>query len=97
MCAREAIPDVSERALLTHSIPTRSTALFTPHVRPAMGGYLSFGQVAQGLYNLQEVVDQIHGRAEGRQVPNVERGIVHGHGGPMACHSVVIVSKEPTR
>lgn len=62
-----------------------------------IGGYLSFGQVAQGLYNLQEVVDQIHGRAEGRQVPNVERGIVHGHGGPMACHSVVIVSKEPTR
>jgi acetyl-CoA acetyltransferase len=62
-----------------------------------MGGYLSFGQVAQGLYNLQEVVDQIHGRAEGRQVPGVEAGIVHGHGGPMACHSVVIVTKEPVR
>ena len=62
-----------------------------------MGGYLSFGQVAQGLYNLQETVDQIHGRAEGRQVPDAKIGIVHGHGGPMACHSVVIVSKEPTR
>jgi len=60
-----------------------------------MGGYLSFGQVAQGLYNLQEVVDQIHGRAEGRQVPDVEAGIVHGHGGPLACHSVVILTKEP--
>jgi acetyl-CoA acetyltransferase len=62
-----------------------------------IGGYLSFGQVAQGLYNLQEVVDQIHGRAEGRQVAAVEAGIVHGHGGPMACHSVVILTKEPTR
>ncbi len=61
------------------------------------GGYLSFGQVAQGLYNLQETIDQIHGRAEGRQVADVECGIVHGHGGPLACHSVVIVSKEPTR
>jgi len=59
-----------------------------------IGGYLSFGQVAQGLYNLQEVVDQIHGRAEGGQVPGVETGIVHMHGGPLACHSVVILSKE---
>ena len=60
-----------------------------------IGGYLSFGQVAQGLYNLQEVVDQIHGRAEGRAVPGVEAGIVHMHGGPLACHSVVILTKEP--
>lgn len=60
-----------------------------------MGGYLSFGQVAQGLYNLQEVIDQMHGRAEGFQVPGVDVGIVHGHGGPMACHSVAIVSREP--
>ena len=59
-----------------------------------MGGYLSFGQVAQGLYNLQETVDQIHGRAEGRQVKNARIGMVHGHGGPLACHSVVIVSKD---
>ena len=60
-----------------------------------MGGYLSFGQVAQGLYNLHETIDQIWGRAEGRQVPGVEIGMVHGHGGPMAAHAVVIVSKEP--
>jgi acetyl-CoA acetyltransferase len=59
-----------------------------------IGGYLSFGQVAQGLYNLKEVVDQIHGRAEGRQVPGVAAGIVHAHGGPLACHSVMILSKE---
>lgn len=61
-----------------------------------MGGYLSFGQVAQGLYNLQETIDQIWGRAEGRQVAGAQVGMVHGHGGPLACHSVVIVSKEPT-
>jgi acetyl-CoA acetyltransferase len=62
-----------------------------------MGGYLSFGQVAQGLYNLHETIDQIWSRAEGRQVAGAEIGIVHGHGGPLACHSVAIVSKEPTR
>lgn len=62
-----------------------------------MGGYLSFGQVAQGLYNLHETIDQLWGRAEGRQVRNASIGLVHGHGGPMACHSVVIVSKEPTQ
>ena len=59
-----------------------------------MGGYLSFGQVAQGLYNLHETIDQLWGRAEGRQVANAGIGLVHGHGGPLACHSVVIVSKE---
>ena len=62
-----------------------------------MGGYLSFGQVAQGLYNLHETIDQLWARAEGRQVPNASIGLVHGHGGPLACHSVVIVSKEPTQ
>ena len=62
-----------------------------------MGGYLSFGQVAQGLYNLHETVDQLWGRAEGRQVPDAHIGLVHGHGGPLACHSVLIVSKESTR
>jgi acetyl-CoA acetyltransferase len=62
-----------------------------------MGGYLSFGQVAQGLYNLHETVDQLWGRAEGRQVPDANVGLVHGHGGPLACHSVVIVSRESTR
>ena len=60
-----------------------------------IGGYLSFGQVAQGLYNLKELVDQLHGRAEGRQVKDAEAGIVHMHGGPLACHSVVILTKEP--
>jgi acetyl-CoA acetyltransferase len=59
-----------------------------------IGGYLSFGQVAQGLYNLKELVDQLHGRAEGKPVPGAAAGIVHMHGGPLACHSVVILTKE---
>ncbi len=60
-----------------------------------MGGYLSFGQVAQGLYNLDEVIQQMWGEAVGHQVKDADIGIVHGHGGPMACHAVLIVSKEP--
>ena len=59
-----------------------------------MGGYLSFGQVSQGLYNMHETINQMWGCAEGRQVPDVEIGAVHGHGGPLASHSVVLVSKE---
>lgn len=62
-----------------------------------MGGYLSFGQVAQGLYNLHETIQQIWGEAEGHQVADARMGIVHGHGGPLACHSVVIISKDPIR
>ncbi len=59
-----------------------------------MGGYLSFGQMAQGLYNLHETIDQIWGQAEGRQVPDAHVGLVHGHGGILASHSVMIVSRE---
>lgn len=59
-----------------------------------MGGYLSFGQVAQGLYNLHETIQQVWGEAEGFQVPDARFGIVHGHGGPLACHSVIIVGRE---
>lgn len=59
-----------------------------------MGGYLSFGQSGQGLYLLKEIVDQIKGTPEGRPVSNVNVGLVHGHGGPLGCHSVMLVSGE---
>ena len=55
------------------------------------GGYLSYGQNGQGLYLLEECMEQIRGKARGRQVPGARRALVHGHGGPLACHSVVIV------
>lgn len=58
------------------------------------GGYLSFGQVAQGLYNLTDTIDHLWGRPEGRPVKDAKIGMVHGHGGVMACHAVVIVSRE---
>lgn len=59
------------------------------------GGYLSFGQSGQGLYLLKEVMDQIKGCPEGRPVRDVKVGLVHGHGGPNACHSVMLVTGEP--
>lgn len=61
------------------------------------GGYLSFGQVAQGLYALTETIDQLHGQAPGRQVPDATIGLVHSHGGPLACHAVCLVTTEQTR
>ena len=65
-----------------------------PQLINTTGGYLSFGQVAQGLYNLTETIDQLYGRAEGRQIADPKIGLVHGHGGVLACHAVVIVSRE---
>lgn len=59
------------------------------------GGYLSYGQNGQGLYLLQECIEQIRGKAQGKQVPDAHRALVHGHGGPLACHSVVIVGDRP--
>jgi acetyl-CoA acetyltransferase len=58
------------------------------------GGYLSFGQSGQGLYLMKEVIDQMFGCPEGQPVPGVRHGLVHGHGGPLATHSVMILSKE---
>lgn len=58
------------------------------------GGYLSFGQSAQGLYLMDETIHQLRGQAPGHQVPNARVGLVHGHGGPMACHTVVLLSSE---
>ena len=40
-------------------------------------------------------MDQIKGCPEGRPVPGVKVGLVHGHGGPNACHSVMLVTGEP--
>jgi acetyl-CoA acetyltransferase len=60
------------------------------------GGYLSFGQSAQGQYLLLESIAQLRGQAIGRQVPHARVALVHGHGGPMACHTVVLLSSERT-
>jgi acetyl-CoA acetyltransferase len=59
------------------------------------GGYLSFGQSSQGLYLAIECIEQLRGRARGRQVKDPRFALVHGHGGPNACHSVVILGNQP--
>lgn len=59
------------------------------------GGYLSYGQNGQGLYLLQECIEQFRGLAKGHPVPNAHRALVHGHGGPLGCHSVLIVGSSP--
>lgn len=58
------------------------------------GGYLSFGQSAQGLYLLVESIQQLRGQALGKQVNNAKIALVHGHGGPMAAHTVVLLASE---
>jgi len=56
------------------------------------GGYLSFGQSAQGLYLLLEAIEQLRHEARGRQVNNARLALVHGHGGVMSSNAVVILS-----
>ncbi len=56
------------------------------------GGYLSFGQAPNGMHTAVEAVQQLRGEAEGRQVLAAKRALVHFHGGPMAAHSVVLLS-----
>lgn len=58
------------------------------------GGMVSFGQSSQSLYNLVEAIEQIQGRAQGKQVKGANRALVHGHGGVLASHSVILVSNR---
>jgi acetyl-CoA acetyltransferase len=58
------------------------------------GGMLGFGQSSQSLYNLVEAIDQLCGRAKGKQVKGPNRALIHGHGGIMASHSVLLVSNK---
>ncbi len=58
------------------------------------GGYLSFGQSSQSLYNLIESIEQLQGRAKGKQVERANRALIHAHGGVLASHSVLLVSNK---
>jgi acetyl-CoA acetyltransferase len=58
------------------------------------GGYLSFGQAANGMHMAIEAVEQLRGEAKGRQVAHARHGLIHFHGGPNAAHSVLAVSTE---
>jgi acetyl-CoA acetyltransferase len=56
------------------------------------GGYLSFGQAANGMHMATEAVQQLRGEAPGRQVDDPHHALVHFHGGPNAAHSVIVLS-----
>jgi len=56
------------------------------------GGNLSFGQSGQGLYLALEAVEQLRGEARGRQVDGCGVAMVHGHGGLLGSHAVVILA-----
>lgn len=58
------------------------------------GGYLSFGQAPNGMQMAAEAVQQLRGEALGKQVADASRALVHFHGGPMASHSVGLLSSE---
>jgi acetyl-CoA acetyltransferase len=58
------------------------------------GGYLSFGQAANGMHMALEAVQQLRGETPGRQVPNARHALVHFHGGPNAAHCVLLLSGE---
>jgi acetyl-CoA acetyltransferase len=58
------------------------------------GGYLSFGQAANGMHTATEAIQQLRGEAPGKQVVGAKRALVHFHGGAMSAHSVALFSNE---
>lgn len=60
------------------------------------GGQLSFGQadVAGGMSLVNEVVRQLQGRADGRQVPDLDVAFVSGTGGVMSEQVALVLGRE---
>ena len=58
------------------------------------GGYLSFGQAANGMHTATEAIQQLRGEAPGKQVQGAKRALVHFHGGAMSAHSVALLCNE---
>jgi acetyl-CoA acetyltransferase len=58
------------------------------------GGYLSWGQAANGMHMAVEGIQQLRHEAEGRQVPDAKTALVHFHGGAQSAHSVALLSTE---
>ncbi len=44
------------------------------------------------MHTAVEALQQLRGEAEGKQVKDAQRALVHFHGGPNAAHSVVLLS-----
>jgi acetyl-CoA acetyltransferase len=58
------------------------------------GGYLSWGQAANGMHMAVEGIQQLRGEAEGRQVKDASSALVHFHGGAQSAHTVALLSNE---
>ncbi len=61
------------------------------------GGYLSFGQAANGMHTAVEAIEQLQGAAQGKQVQGAERALVHFHGGAQSAHTVALLTNEGGR
>jgi acetyl-CoA C-acetyltransferase len=61
------------------------------------GGQLSFGQagIAGGMSHVTEAIRQLQGRAEGRQVKDLEFAFVNGNGGTMSEQVSLVFGLEP--
>ena len=58
------------------------------------GGYLSWGQAANGMHMAVEGIQQLRGEAEGRQVADARTAMIHFHGGAQSAHSVALLSNQ---
>jgi acetyl-CoA acetyltransferase len=60
------------------------------------GGQLSYGQsgLAGGSSHITEAVRQLQGRADGRQVEDLEFAFVHGNGGIMGEQASLILGRS---
>jgi acetyl-CoA acetyltransferase len=58
------------------------------------GGQLSYGQsgMAGGMSHVTEAVRQLQGRADGRQVRDLELAFVHGNGGIMGEQASLVLA-----
>jgi acetyl-CoA acetyltransferase len=62
------------------------------------GGLLCFGAPWEvpAMYNIIEAVQQLQGKAKGRQLRNVRRALVYGNGGVLSASAVAILAKTTT-
>jgi len=60
------------------------------------GGLLCYGApwAVPAIYNLIEAVDQLNGKAKGRQINNCQKALCYGNGGVLSSSAVAILSKS---
>ncbi len=58
------------------------------------GGSLSWGHGLAGLGHAIEVIRQLQGRADSRQIPRAGVGLSHTMGGPLSLHSTIVLARD---